>query len=130
MKTRKGEPDARLDAQHTPCLVRRELATRLINDGLVINDPDNHRAVWFGSVLTFSGAQMVCWEVLWHNFTRGNLPIPQGRVLAAWRGSSNQVADVFKRHPAWRTVIVGNGRGYLWLQVPSGYLQEIMAPPR
>lgn len=117
--------------QHIPVPVSRNLAKQLIEDDVVFSDPENYRALWFGMVLTFSEAQLVCWQVLWDNFLRGNLPLPQGRMLAAWHGESCQVSDIFKRHKAWRTVIVGDRKGNLWLHVPSGYLPKptAVAPP-
>ena len=97
----------------------RKLIDRLIEEDFVFSEVKEHRAVWFGSVLTFSDAQLACWQVLWENFLRGNLPILQGRVLSTWSGASTNVADLFKRHPAWKTIIVSDGRGFLWLDVPE-----------
>lgn len=114
--------------QCTPFQVSRDLANQFLAQEVVISDPENHRAVWFGRVLTFSDAQLACWQMLWQNFFRGNLPMPQGRVLAAWHGESCQVSDIFKRHPAWRTIIVGDRKGHLWLHIPPEFLNgEAMA---
>src|SRR5262249_14010898 len=103
-----------------PVNIRKDRIRELLETGAVLYDQENRRAVWFWHVLTFSIAQNICFEVLWKNFLQGNLPIPQERVLAGWRGSSTHVSFLFKRHPAWTNgIIVGDGRGNLWLNVPS-----------
>lgn len=115
-------------SNHRPVLLRRNLIKYLLDNRIVIYEREEHRAVWFGRIMTFSDGQLACWQVLWDNFMRGNLPLPQGRVLLAWTGASTSVADLFKRHAAWKTIIVGDGRGNLWLAVPDEVFDEIEQP--
>ncbi len=81
----------------------------------------NHRhAYWFGLVLTFSAKQAACWKVLWDNLFRGNLPIPNERILSACDGETTHIYHHFKRHDAWtKEIIVGDGKGNFWLRLPS-----------
>jgi hypothetical protein len=129
MKSRKVASRRATRITHTPAHLGREHVAVLLREGLVENDTENQRALWFGQILTFTDGQSLCWQVLWQNFLRGNLPLPQGRVISAWHGESSQVSDLFKRSPAWKTVIVGDGRGYLWLHVPQKYFSEQSAVP-
>lgn len=99
-----------------PIYIPRDVIVRIVEEKIVAFEPEESSALWFGVVITFSSAQLSCWQVLWENFLKGNLPISQARVLSRWRGESTQVADLFKRHPVWRTIIVGDGKGRLWLR--------------
>lgn len=108
-----------------PVFVSRRLAQRLIDEGDISFDPINGTATWFGSIYVFSSGQSFCFERLWENLLfRGNLPLTQGRVLSAWRGSSTHLSDIFKRHSTWKTVIVGDGKGRVWLHIP----EELLVP--
>ena len=102
-----------------------EIVAKAIELGLIRIDLENACVRWWSEIYTFSDAQWICWQPLFRNLTRGNLPMLQGRVLAGWHGSSTQVADIFKRHPAWKNAIVGDGRGRLWLRFPDDYIDRI-----
>lgn len=109
----------------TPRLVNPEVVKALVNQGEIYFDPENGSAKWFDSFFTFSPGQTICFGPLWRNLLRGNGPIPQERVLLGWHGDSTNVSDLFKRHAIWRTVIVGDGRGRLWLNVPEEHCLSI-----
>lgn len=111
--------------KHAPVFVPKVIIERLVREGLVLSDPEFSRAYWFGVILTFSDEQLACWNVLWNNFLRGNLPIPHQRIISAASGNTTHITHHFKRHPArLQNVIVGDGRGYYWLHVPKQYLEE------
>jgi len=102
-----------------PRFLTREQVAELIQCGLVVSRPEEQCAVWYGRIFLFSAGQWHCWRRLWENFLKGNLPMPQGAVLSGWPGTTVQVSDLFKRHPAWKSVIVGDGNGRLWLATPE-----------
>jgi hypothetical protein len=101
-----------------PTPIRREIINRLLAEELIINDPENRRTFWLGKTLMWSEGQCPRWQVLFNNFLKGNLPLPQERILSAWEGESLYLSDIFKRHYAWRNIIVGDGRGNFWLRIP------------
>jgi hypothetical protein len=108
--------------KHPAAFLHPKCVSELLESHAAFNEPENDRAYWFGTILSFNGSQKLLWQVLWNNFVRGNLPIPQQRVLSVWHGDSAHVSDLFKRHPAWKNVIVGDGRGNLWLRIPDEVL--------
>ena len=114
-----------MNPEHVPSFIPPKIVAKLQELGLVVNNAEHGSVRWFDHVFTVRGAQQVCWQALFQNFTRGNLPIPQGRVLSEWHGSSTTAADILKRHPAWKSVIVGDGRGHLWLHVPEDSLERL-----
>jgi len=105
--------------QFFPAPIARSLAQRLVEHEIIFFSWENRNALWFGLVLTFSLSQLACFKVLWENFLRGNLPIPNERILCGLRGDTTHIYHLFKRHPAWKRVIVGDGRGNFWLQLPG-----------
>ena len=109
----------------TPRFVRPELIRKLIEARHVYYIEGEYYAFWFGVMLRFSEGQRHCWQILWSNFLRGNMPIPQARVLSTWSGESVQVSDLLKRHVAWKTIIVSDGQGHLWLDIPGQYFDEM-----
>jgi hypothetical protein len=114
-----------------PLPVSRSLARRLVESEVISFSWENRNALWFGVVLTFSPAQVCCFKVLWDNFLRGNLPIPNERILSGVRGETTHIYHYFKRHDAWlRKVIVGDGRGNFWLRIPSQWETELGSMPR
>jgi hypothetical protein len=115
-------------AKHAPFPLRKEQIRYLLEKEFLLNDFENYRAVWFGTVLSFSDANRKCWQVLWANFLRGNLPIPHERIISAWEGSSTHISYLLKRHDVWtKKIIVGDGRGNYWLQVPPEILRRLPA---
>lgn len=107
---------------HTPMLLSPAFIKHLLEARLVFYDGGDHY-YWLGRVYRLSEGQRHCWQVLWNNFTKGNLPIHQGRVLAAWYGESTQASDLLRRHAGWKTVIVGDRHGHLWLHIPDELLE-------
>jgi hypothetical protein len=114
---------SKYNGKHLP----KSLARKLVDLELVTFSPENHHALWFDDVLTLSIAQCACFQVLWNNFLfYGNLPIPGGRVLNGYvGGNSSHLADLFKRNPAWKEIIVGNGKGQFWLRLPDDLEERI-----
>lgn len=112
-----------------PVFLPPAVVAHLLENKFVINDPANYRAVWFGEVLTFNESQRACWVPIFDNFLAGNLPLPHQVIIDAWNGDSAHLSYLFKLHPAWRRIIVGNGRGMYWLAVPERFLpsQETFA---
>ena len=111
--------------KHSPMFIRPECVSRLLSSGLVQYDHEYFRAVWLDWIFTFSDGQNLCWNNLWQNFLRGNLPLPQQSALKGWPGNSSYMADIFKRHPAWKTVIVSDGKGNFWLHLPEEILFSV-----
>ena len=108
------------------CPVAPAFAAQLVEQNLVGYYPQQSCAMWFGEFLSFSPACQRCWEVLWTNFLRGNLPIKQDTVKGGYSWTLRHIADIFKRHRAWKRIIVGDGKGRYWLLVPD----EFMPPAR
>jgi hypothetical protein len=108
-----------MPSRATPEPVHRAFAAHLVELELVSFSWEDRHALWFGLVLTFSSGQLSCFKVLWNNFLRGNLPIPNERILCGLRGNTTHVYHLFKRHAAWKQVIAGDGRGNFWLRFPS-----------
>jgi hypothetical protein len=102
-----------------PSPIPRSVASRLLESEVVAFSWEHRTALWFGRVFTFSDAQVACWKVLWENFFKGNLPIPNEQILRGVRGDTTHIYHHFKRHDAWKkSIIVGNGRGNFWLRIP------------
>lgn len=101
----------------------------LIEKRLVGYYPENNSAEWFGEIVGFSPACERCWRILWENFIQGNLPLHHSRIMRGHSTHMRHLADIFKRHSAWKRIIVGNGRGMYWLNVPEQFLQaEALRP--
>lgn len=99
--------------------IPRAIARKLAEEDIVRFSWENQNALWFGIVLTFSPSQLACFKVLWENFLNGNLPVPNQRVLCGLHGNTTHIYHLFKRHVAWKRVIVGDGRGNFWLRIPD-----------
>ena len=104
---------------HSAVYVPQSLAKRLLEDELIRFSWEHRHALWFGIPMTFSDGQRACWKVLWDNFFRGNLPVPNERLFSGYYGKTTHIYHLFKRHDAWlKEIIVGDGRGGFWLRVP------------
>jgi hypothetical protein len=55
----------------------------------------------------------------------GTFPIPQSHVIAAWTSHSTHLSYVFRRHPAWRRIFAGDGKGNYWLALPNEVLERL-----
>lgn len=112
--------------KYSPYPLRPEHIAYLLDNKLVAFDRENQNGLWLGVVLTFNGSQTPCFAVLFENFRKGNLPIPNQRVMSASRGSSTHISDIFKRTDAWKKdVIVGDGRGNFWLNIPLEVIRHL-----
>lgn len=113
--------------KYKPQHCSKSLAHKLVELELVAFSPADHHLLWFGMVLSLSVAQCACFQVLWDNFLRGNLPVPGGRILNGYpRGSTSHLSHLFKRSDAWtEKVIVGDGRGNFWLRLPDDLEERI-----
>jgi len=110
--------------EHKPVFVSRHVARQLIEAGLIVYEDGGGSLYWFHEVHTFADGARHCFDILWKNFLRGNLPLPQGRLLASWRGTSAHASDLLKRCSLWKRVIVGDGKGNVWLHVPERYIDS------
>ncbi len=108
-----------------PVLVTPEMITKLIAGGYLSYQVGDYSVLWLGQIHTFSEGAHHCFEILWKNFTRGNLPMPQGRLLTSWPGKCSQASDLLKRQSIWKTVVVGDGKGNLWLHIPKSILEGL-----
>jgi hypothetical protein len=82
------------------------------------HSPDFRSIHWFGVDYQFSGNQAACIRVLWKAWENKTPDVGQDRILEAAECVSKRLADVFKRHPAWKTLIVSKSRGTYRLQPP------------
>ena len=108
-----------------PCLVKQFVA-----QGLIAYTPASGYAFLFGETFRLSFRQDQCFEALWENLFRGNLPMRQSAILAYTEDAkSKHLADIFKRNPAWRKWIRGDGKGGYWLSVPDWAIGNVPESP-
>lgn len=105
-----------------PSFISPEVVQKLIEGNYISYQNGDYSLMWLGLVHTMNEGARHCFQILWKNFLRGNLPMEQARLLASWHGTSPQIADLLKRQSLWKTVIVGDGRGNFWLHVPEELL--------
>ena len=76
---------------------------------------------WYGTDYTFTPNQANCVEELWKAWTNGTPEVADGTLVQkAGLGDNQRLRDVFKGHPAWRTMIVrGERRGAVRLSPPT-----------
>lgn len=82
---------------------------------------DDFRSVnWHGAEHTFSSSQAACIRVLWENWERNTPDVGGETLLEASDSTANRVADLFKRHNAWGTMIIpSESKGAYRLQEPE-----------
>ncbi|HEY7315215.1 MAG TPA: hypothetical protein VH643_38135 [Gemmataceae bacterium] len=74
---------------------------------------------WFGTVFTFTPVQAACVRVLWEAWQHQTPEVGQETILMKAGAESKRLSDIFKRHAAWRTMIVpGSTRGAYMLAQP------------
>jgi hypothetical protein len=63
---------------------------------------------WFGNNHSFTRTQAACVKVLWAAWENGTPELDQQTVLTAPEvdSESKRLADLFKDHPAWGTMLV------------------------
>lgn len=72
---------------------------------------DFRSVVWYGQKFEFTATQARCIEILWRNREKG-LVIAAAVLLERAEVSSDRVSVVFRRHPAWKSLIVpGSTKG-------------------
>lgn len=73
----------------------------------------DYRSVnWSGTPYTFTKTQAACVKPLWEAWERGTPELDQPTVLMEADASGNRLVDIFRGHPAWRTLIVsGSTKG-------------------
>lgn len=75
---------------------------------------------WFGSSYTFTAAQAAAVKLLWEAWEEGVPELSQETLLEASGSEANKLADVFRDHPAWNSLIVaGSSRGAYRLAEPG-----------
>lgn len=116
-------------SRRKPVFLNRAVVDYLLSKSIVVFEPQEYRAIWCGLILTFSSGRLTCFQALWDNFLKGNLPINQKLVLRRlnWPGDTN-FSNIFKGHPEWKRVIVGDGKGNFWLHVPRAFIPKTVEP--
>lgn len=77
---------------------------------------------WYGTDYHFTGTQAACVRVLWRNWANKTPDVRQDTVLedGEVEAGSKRLVDLFKGHPAWKTMIVkGTKKGTFRLSEPS-----------
>jgi len=81
---------------------------------------DDFRSVrWAGELYSFTPKQAEAVEILWHHWQRGTPDVGEAHLLTEIDGG-RRLVDLFKRSPAWGSMIVrGERRGTRRLNVPK-----------
>lgn len=108
-----------------PVFIRPAVVQSFIDRGYISYRSGDYSLFWFGAVHTFNQGGRHCMESFWQNLLRGNLPIPQERVIRAWVGESTHISYLLKRTTLWKRVVVGDGKGNYWLHIPEEVLLEL-----
>jgi hypothetical protein len=89
---------------------------------LCSHSADFHSVNWYGTPYTFTGTQSRCVEVLWRAWSGKSPTVGQALILSEANSNASRLHDVFKKkgkmHPAWRTMIVPDGKGNFRLADP------------
>jgi hypothetical protein len=84
------------------------------------HSPDFRSVQWFGHDYSFTTGQAACVQRLWEAWEQGNPDVAQQTILLDAGMDSARLVDLFKRHPAWQTMIVrGGSKGAYRLQGPT-----------
>lgn len=75
---------------------------------------------WFGTKHAFTLTQAACVRVLWEAWKNGTPELSQATILERAETASSRLANVFRNHPAWETMIVsGQRKGTFRLAAPE-----------
>jgi hypothetical protein len=84
------------------------------------HSPDFRSVHWFGQDYHFTPGQAACVAVLWAAWEKKTPAVGQRHILAEAELDSTRLSDLFKGHPAWKTMIVpGKSKGTYQLQEPD-----------
>ena len=84
----------------------------VVPSGNFLHSPDFRSVVWKGDLMHFSPGQAAAIEVLFDAYNSGSPEVGQGHVLESTGSEAHRLRDLFKRSPAWETLIVrGEGKG-------------------
>jgi hypothetical protein len=65
---------------------------------------------WYGTVYTFTPKQRAVVAALWQAWESGDLYVAEPTLLRIADSCSDRIRDLFRRHPAWNTMIVTGPR--------------------
>ncbi len=81
---------------------------------------DFRLVVWNGRRYDLSATQAAIVRVLWHAREAGTPDVSETALLEEADSNSERLRDVFRRSPAWRSLVVrGEGRGTYRLALPQ-----------
>lgn len=76
------------------------------------HSPDFRGVHWYGTEYTFTPTQAAVVRILWEAFEKGTPEVGGVSLLDSAGSSCERLRDVFRKHPAWDTMIVkGTRRG-------------------
>jgi hypothetical protein len=73
---------------------------------------------WYGKKYRFTKMQAKAVECLWYAWEK-TWSVSKADLLKACGSEGSVVDDIFKKHPAWKTMIVSVGQGVYSLQAPT-----------
>src|SRR5207302_10397903 len=96
------------------------LAAKLVRElELCRHSVDFASVLWHGQLYGFSASQAATVRVLWAAWRNGTPDVRQETLLSAIGSESDRLADLFRNHAAWGTLIVsGPAKGTYRLQEP------------
>lgn len=75
--------------------------------------------LWFGQSYSFTASQAHIVRLLWEAWRNGTPNMRQETLLARVGSEGDRLANLFRDHPAWNTLIVpGGAKGTFRLQEP------------
>lgn len=105
---------------------QRQERTRSVDP---VASPDFREVVWYGTRYRFTETQAACVGVMWEAWAQGTPEVSEQRVLEEADYGGTRMVDLFKAHPAWRTMIVaGHTKGSRRLQEPGTRGRTRIAP--
>jgi hypothetical protein len=76
-----------------------------LDDSKPSHSPDFATVRWGGVIYHFSGKQRIVVACLWDAWERGVACVDQYTLMRECETDCEQLRDLFRRHPAWGTVI-------------------------
>jgi hypothetical protein len=95
-----------------------EIEVELLTFHKPVHSPDFHSVNWFGTVHVFSKLQADIVRILWENWENGTPAVGLDYIKTHSGSDSDKLASLFKKHSAWKTMIVERGKGVYALQEP------------